>query len=86
MPIRPSSAVKGVYIELAPELTAQVKALAERNGRGFAAEVRHALLRHLAAPPVVTVHVDTPPLPDVPAPEPVKKGRPKKVHSKGGAS
>lgn len=54
---------KGVYIELPVELLAQVRELAERNGRDFRSEVEHALQRHLAAPPTVRVVVDTPGLP-----------------------
>lgn len=54
---------KGVYIELPVDLLAEVRALAERNGRDFRTEVEHALRRHLAAPPTVRVVVDTPDLP-----------------------
>lgn len=51
---------KGVYIELPVEVLAEVRALAEQNGRDFRSEVEHALRRHLAAPPTVRVVVDTP--------------------------
>lgn len=54
---------QGVYVELPPELIAQVRELAGRNLRDFRSEVQHALERHLAAPPTVRVVVDTPALP-----------------------
>jgi hypothetical protein len=54
---------KGVYFELPVELVAELRGLAERNGRDLRSEVEHALRRHLAAPPTVRVVVDTPDLP-----------------------
>lgn len=63
MPAEDRPGRKGVYIELPVELLAQVRELAERNGRDFRSEVEHALQRHLAAPPTVRVVVDTPHLP-----------------------
>jgi hypothetical protein len=63
MPKRPSQNVVGKYIELDPEVVRQMAELAERNKRSFREEVEHALRRHLAAPPVVTVQVTVPELP-----------------------
>jgi hypothetical protein len=55
-------------------------ALAARNHRTAAQELLHAVERHLASPPEVTVTVVTPPIRpaalEVPAtPEPKKRGR-----------
>lgn len=63
MPAEDRPGRKGVYIELPVEVLAEVRALAERNGRDFRSEVEHALRRHLAAPPTVRVLIDTPDLP-----------------------
>ena len=62
MPTDERPGKKGVYIELPTELLAEVRALAERNGRDFRSEVEHALRRHAAAPPTVRIVVDTPEL------------------------
>ena len=53
-----------------------VQALAEQLGRSMAAEVEHALRRHVAAPPRA-VAVETPELADVPAPPARRPGRKK---------
>ena len=69
---------EGVYFELSRALAADMKALAERNGRSFRDEMTSAVKRHLATPPVV-VPVEPPALAAelVPAGQKPRRGRPK---------
>ncbi len=64
MPQRVPSGSRGVYVALPEDLLDALRALAGQNKRPFRAEVIHALERHLAEPPTVTVtvEVDAPPL------------------------
>jgi hypothetical protein len=83
MPTNRTKGVKGVYLELPPDLVEQLKAQARANGRTFRAECEHGLRRHLAAPPAVV----TPDMPtaDVNGVQPVKRprGRPRKDKGEG---
>jgi hypothetical protein len=87
MPKRPSTNVKGKYIELRPDLAQGMEELARRNGRTFREEVEHAFERHLANPPVVTVQVTVPDLPPVTIEvkaEPTAAGKPARKRKKSG--
>ena len=73
---------RGRFVELAEGLDAAMVALAEANGRTYREELEHAIARHLEAPPVCRVVVDTPPMPpaEVEAGSPKKRrGRPRKA-------
>ena len=68
---------------LPDDLMAGLELLAARNGRPMAAEMAHAIERHLASPPTVEVIVSTPPLVSATvsppeAPPTKKRGRPRK--------
>jgi hypothetical protein len=67
MPTRPSTNVVAKYLELPPELAAQVQAFADARGETFKAVVVHALRRHLAYPPPQPAQEQTEVLPDSPA-------------------
>ena len=54
--------MRSVGIHVEAELAAKMEALARDNGRSFSAEVRSALRRHLATPPVL--RPETPPMRD----------------------
>lgn len=71
----------GFYIVLDKVTRDAVALLAERNKRSVREEVTHAIRRHLAAPPSVSVEV--PPLADVPPPPKRKPGRPRKCDGGG---
>lgn len=58
---------------LPPEVKAELEALAGRNGRSLHDEIRHAVARHLAAPPVL----ESPPL-DAPTEAPPARARGRK--------
>ena len=82
MPSIARSGVVGKYIELPPELVAEVERLAKVRGHKFREEVIDALRRHLAYPP-------PPPTPPAPLPDAVSEvsakgghGRSKKVGQK----
>lgn len=63
-----------ISLELPPSLLASLEALAERRGNARNAEIREAIQRHLASPPVL---VPMPALP-VPVPVPEEPPQPKK--------
>lgn len=67
---------EGLYIALPSLLVAELKALAQANGRAIRYEVEQAIRRHLAAPPVLVV----PPLPPaaIEAGAAKRRGRPRK--------
>lgn len=58
-----------------PETWAQLVELAQANGRSAHAELDHAVVRHLAAPPRIV----TPSLPEVAPPGGRPRGRPRKA-------
>ena len=73
-----AKSTRPLYLELDEAIRSAIDALAARNGRSVKAEIQHALARHLAAPPVVTM--TTPPMPPAsavvqPEPTPAKRGR-----------
>ena len=61
MPTNRTKGVKGVYVELPPELIDEAKQFADKRGETFREVVTEALRRHLAYPP---------PPPPSPAPPP----------------
>ncbi len=67
---------EGFYIALPSLLAAELRELAQANGRAIRYEVEQAIRRHLAAPPVLVV----PPLPPVviEAGAVKRRGRPRK--------
>jgi len=67
--IRPGK--KALYVELPDELDAELRAYCDRFGLKLADEVRLAIRRHLANPPLR----DVPPLPPVTVPSLAKKGK-----------
>lgn len=66
MPTRPSQGLKGVYVELPPEVIDEAKQFAEKRGESFREVVLAALRRHMAYPPPPP----PPPAPPPPLPEP----------------
>lgn len=81
MPTRPTRGVRATVVEIDTEVFTQLKELAAKNRRTLRDEYMHALRRHLATPPVITIHEETPRLPPASiesAPPPRKRGRPRK--------
>lgn len=74
----PNPTDTGVYLTLPPDLLAAVRELAAKNGRPFKTEVEHALMRHLAVPPILVVPVLPPATVPVEPEQPRGRGRPRK--------
>lgn len=83
MPKKPTRGLRGYHLEMEEDVMERVRELAQANGRPLRDEVTHALLRHLASPPIVRVEVDAREMPDVPAPEKRRRGRPPKQREGG---
>ena len=66
MPTNRTKGVKGVYVELPPEVLDEAKQFAETRGETFREVVTQALRRHLAYPPPPP----PPPAPPLPFPPP----------------
>lgn len=74
----PNAKETGVYLTLPPDLLTQVRELAAKNGRPLKTEVEHALLRHLAVPPILVVPALPPATVPVEPVQPRGRGRPRK--------
>lgn len=81
MPTRPTKGLVGKFIELDPAVIAEIEDLADRNDRSFRDEVEHALRRHAAQPPTITVTVP-PLLPAKTEDQPKGRGRGRPAGSK----
>jgi hypothetical protein len=63
MPRRRTPGTVARLIEYDEAIYSAITHLAHQNGRSIKAEVQHALLRHLAHPPVIRQQAEVPPLP-----------------------
>lgn len=69
---------EGLYIALPSLLAAELRELAQANGRAIRYEVEHALRRHLAAPPRLVVRELPTSVVEPPEVMRRKRGRPRK--------